>query len=142
MMRAFAWWGISTSTSAAVWPDFSRSSRQAAAISVTARLKTSRPFGIRIAWSRASTVSCDAGRRVPPAGICRMSAAVPSAPRIVPSIPGRSEACTITAPAPSPNRIAVVRSVKSRIRLKISAPASRIVSAIPACTNAVALARP
>ncbi len=80
--------------------------------------------------------------RVPPAGIIRISAAVPSAPRTVPSIPGRSDACTITAPAPSPNRIEVVRSVKSRIRLKISAPASRTVSAIPAWTNAVALASP
>jgi hypothetical protein len=48
MMRALAWCGISTSTSAGVWPDFSSSSRHAVAISVTARLKTSRPFGIRI----------------------------------------------------------------------------------------------
>ena len=29
MMRAFAWWGISTSTSSIVWPDFSSSSRHA-----------------------------------------------------------------------------------------------------------------
>ena len=80
--------------------------------------------------------------RVPPAGIIKMSAAVPSAPRTVPSIPGVSDACTITAPAPSPNRIEVVRSVKSRILLKISAPTVRTVSAIPAWTKAVALARP
>jgi hypothetical protein len=36
----------------------------------------------------------------------------------------------------------VVRSVKSRIRLKISAPTSRTVSAMPVSTNAVAVARP
>ncbi len=47
MIRAFAWWGISTSMSSIVRLDFSRSSRQAEAISVTARLKTSRPLGMR-----------------------------------------------------------------------------------------------
>ena len=47
MMRAFAWWGMRTSMSSIESPDFSSSSRVAAPISVTARLKTSRPLGMR-----------------------------------------------------------------------------------------------
>ena len=69
-------------------PDFSSSSRHAAAISVTARLKTSRPFGMRTVWSFASTVSAEGGVRVPPAGIHRISAAPPSAPSTAPFEPG------------------------------------------------------
>ena len=78
---------------------------------MTARLKTSRPFGMRTVWSLASTVSAEAGVRVPPAGIHRISAAFPSAPRIEPSMPAASDARTTAAPAPSPNRMQVPRSV-------------------------------
>ena len=92
-------------------PDFSSSSRVAAPISVTARLKTSRPLGMRTVWSFAATVASEAGVRVPPAGIHRISAASPSAPRTAPSNPGVSEARTTAAPAPSPNRMQVPRSV-------------------------------
>ena len=49
---------------------------------------------------------------------------------------------TTAAPAPSPNRMQVPRSEKSRMRLKISAPISRIVSAMPAVMNAVAADSP
>ena len=88
MMRAFAWWGISRSTSSGVCPFFSRTSRHAAAISVTARLNTSRPFGMRMRCRSFATVSAVAGSREPPPGISRISAAVPSAPSTVPSMPG------------------------------------------------------
>ena len=141
MIRAFAWWGISRSTSSVVWPFFSRTSRQAAAISTTARLKTSRPLGIWMRWRCAATVSGVAGSREPPPGMMRISAAVPSAPSTVPSIPGRSAAWTIAAPAPSPNSTQVCRSWKSRIRLNTSAPISSTVSAMPAWTNPVAVAK-
>ena len=136
MMRAFAWWGINRSTSSGECPFFSRTSRQDAAISVTARLNTSRPFGIWIRCREAATVSADAGSRDPPAGSSRISAAVPSAPSTVPSIPGRSLAWITVAPAPSPNSTHVCRSVKSRIRLYTSAPINKTVSAIPDSTNA------
>ena len=120
-------------------PDFSRSSLQAADISTTARLKTSRPPGIRIEWSPAATVSADAGRAEPPAGMIRTSAVVPSAPSTESITPGSSPARRTTAPAPSPNRMQTVRSVMSSVFEMTSAPITRTVSAAPDSMNAVAV---
>ena len=51
------------------------------------------------------------GRTVPSLGTHRMSAIVPSTPNSDPITPaGASEDWTITAPAPSPNRMHVPRS--------------------------------
>ena len=135
MIRAFAWWGISRSTSSVVCPFFSSSSRHEAAISVTARLNTSRPFGMRIRCRLAATVSGVAGSREPPPGIDQDLGRGAVGAEDGAFDPGRSAACTIAAPAPSPNRMQVCRSVKSRIRLNTSAPISSTVSAIPASTN-------
>ena len=57
-------------------------------------------------------------------------------------MPGRSAAWITAAPAPSPKRMHVPRSVKSRMRLKTSAPTSSTVSAMPEVTNAVAVDSP
>ena len=57
-------------------------------------------------------------------------------------IPGWSTAWITVAPAPSPNRMLVPRSVKFRNRLNTSAPISRTVSAMPEVTNAVAVDSP
>ena len=139
MIRAFAWWGISRSTSSGPNPDFSSSCRHAFDISTTARLKTSRPFGIWIAWSFASTEAWLAGSAEPPPGMIRISAARPSAPRTEPSTPGSSERRSTTAPAPSPNSTQVVRSWKFITRDRTSAPITTTVSACPDSMKAVAV---
>ena len=76
-------------------------------MAVTARRNTSDP-SITILVSGPA----DPGRTVPSFGTQRMSAIVPSTPNTDPRTPvSRSVACITTAPAPSPNRMQVPRSV-------------------------------
>jgi len=52
--------------------------------------------------------------------------------------PGRSLASSTTAPAPSPNNTHVVRSLKSKMREKTSAPTTKAHDAAPLLTMASA----
>ena len=54
-----------------------------------------------------------------------------------PARPVRSDACRMTAPAPSPNSTQVVRSLKSRMREKVSAPITSAVRCAPLRMKAV-----
>jgi hypothetical protein len=57
-------------------------------------------------------------------------------------MPGSALASSTTAPAPSPNSTQVVRSSKSRMREKTSAPTTSAQRALPARTMASATDRP
>ena len=131
MMRALAWWGISRSTSSAWTPALSSSSRQALVMDTTACLNTSLPDDIRILSSPATRSSAVAGRSVPPAGMVRRFASLPSAASDEARTPGSSDGTMTVAPAPSPNSTQVVRSVKSSLRESTSAPTTSTVSDCP-----------
>ena len=63
----------------------------------------------------------------PPTSLYRNRSALPSASRSQPSsCPGPSQASSTTAPEPSANRMAVLRSVQSVIRARLSVPMQRI----------------
>ena len=71
-----------------------------------------------------------------------MSVAVPSAPSVDPITPGSAEGRSTTAPAPSPKRMQVLRSVMSRTLDNTSAPSTSTVSADPDSTNATPVESP
>ena len=87
---------------------------------------------MRKKFRRALRVSSVTGSAVPPAGWVSSSAAVPSSASIDWMTPGSSPGSRSDAPAPSPNRTHVVRSVMSRTRDRTSAPMTRTRSAEPA----------
>ena len=92
-----------------------------------ANLNTSLPvMCMACSWSR--TVSNVAGRRVPPAGMLRNGAPLPSLPRSNEKMLPLSVGWTSTAPAPSPKRTQVLRSSQSRILESTSAPMTRTFS--------------
>lgn len=101
------------------------------AITFVANLYTSRPF----MWMKCSpsrTVRALAGWALPPAGTDKRSPPEPSERKtdeITP--PGSSLACNTKAPAPSPNRIHVSRSVQSRNLDRVSAPITKAVLIAP-----------
>ena len=87
--------------------------------------------------SPLATVSADAGRRLPPAGISSRPAALPSHPRSHASRPGPSsgDALSTMAAAPSPKRMQVPRSVGSVTRDSVSAPITSTCSRLPAVSS-------
>ena len=100
---------------------------EASAIAVTARRNTSEP-------SMTSLVPGldEPGSMVPSFGTQSMSATVPSTPSSEARTPaGASVAWMTTAPAPSPKRMHVARSVKSTNQLRRSTPTSNTVPAAP-----------
>ena len=111
MMRMLAWWGTTRAMSSAVTPAWSSDRWAESTITRTARRKTSLPS--------ISEVAADVGVRAG-AGAEPSRAEVPAE-----QSPGPSTARATTAPAPSPNRMAVLRSSQSMIRLIVSAPISR-----------------
>ncbi len=81
----------------------------------------------RKCW-RASTVSWLAGSLVPPAGMLRKGAPLPSLPRSKAKIEPLSLGRTSTAPAPSPNSTQVLRSCQSSAFETASAPVTSTLS--------------
>ena len=75
----------------------------------------------------------------PPAGMYRISDMLPSTPSKLDSRPGRSDACSTTAPAPSPNSTQVSRLVQSVTALSFSAPITRAVLTRPDSMAAAAV---
>ena len=65
-------------------------------------------------------------------GTHKISTCLPSAWMSVAKMPGVLEACSTTAPAPSPNSTQVVRSLKSRMRENTSAPTTSAFLTAPA----------
>ena len=106
-------------------PDFS-SALSAVELSLrTASLNVSPPR-IRMYCSRAATMACVAGLAAAPPGIQMEYVAAVSVVNSMPRVPpGSSDADMTTAPAPSPKRTHVLRSVKSVQRLIVSAPMTR-----------------
>ena len=92
---------------------------------------------------RSAMVVGPAGQAEPPAGTMIPSAPVPSEKRSIPNRPpGWSLAWSTTAPAPSPNRTQVLRSVQSMNRLNTSTPTSSTFRYMPLRMKLVAVARP
>src|SRR6266545_5229043 len=93
---------------------------------------TAWPSSMRRKLRRCWRVSEVIGSPEPPAGTVSSSAWPPSSARSESMSPGSSLASRRAAPAPSPNRTQVVRSVMSRTRDRTSAPTRRMRSAAPA----------
>ncbi len=75
-------------------------------------------------------------------GVQQAAPAVPSTPRSQPSRePSPGTASTTTAPAPSPNRKALVRSAQLVARVRVSAPI-RSTRSMPRATSPAAVTRP
>ena len=124
MIRMLAWCGISQSISASVSPALAKAAWAAFSSTPTASLKTACP----------SILRTGSPRTLPPdtlPGTHKISTCLPSACKSLDRMPGVSEASSTTAPAPSPNNTQVVRSLKSRMRLKTSAPITRARLAAP-----------
>ena len=112
MMRTLAWWGMKRSTSSSWRPAPSMVRTAASLIVVTARRNTSGPF-MRMPPSSGSLGP--GSPTLPSLGTRRMSHTEPSMPSSELRSPtGSSVASSTTAPAASPKRTAVERSVKSR----------------------------
>ena len=78
----------------------------------------------------------------PPISAYRKRSALPSASRSQPSsCPGPSQASSTTAPEPSANRMAVLRSVQSVMRARVSVPMHRTFRA-PMATSPWAITSP
>src|SRR6266581_2814191 len=91
----------------------SRASRAVASKVLTATLKVSLPF-ILTYCCRPASMASDAGRREPPPGTHTKSQRSPSECKWVDRTPrSSSEGSSKAAPAPSPNRMQVLRSVQS-----------------------------
>ncbi len=116
MIRMLAWCGTYTSTSSTVFPHSARIASAELTITRVANLNTSRPFIVRTrgaAVRRAAIRSPGSSSSLPPA---------PSAPSSKPRKPPRSTGSSTTAPAPSPKRTSVERSVQSSTRESMSPP--------------------
>ena len=107
-MRIFAWCGISQSISASVFPALASVARAVSAKTPTASLNTACPSMCK---------NAEPSTAPPPTlpGTHKIPTCLPSACKSVAKMPGVSDASRTTAPAPSPNRTQVVRSLKSKI---------------------------
>ena len=136
MIRMFAWWGTKTSMSSGVRPAASIARRATGAICHTAHLKTLAPSWRSVGHSPVRWASChDAVWPMRPAW-------PPSEPQTVGPIPGTSEGPTTAAPAPSPSRNEMARSVGSMKSDIFSGPTTRTCRATPERTSASAWPMP
>ena len=124
MMRMLAWWGISQSMSDSVLPALTSTDRATSASTPTASLKTAWPSILRVGSPKIWPPLTLPGTHSTPT-------CLPSACSSVARMPGRSDASKTTAPAPSPNSTQVLRSLKSRMRLKTSLPTTSAHRAAP-----------
>src|SRR6478735_5200148 len=107
MIRMLAWWGTIRARSSGVTPAWAIDFWALSTMIRTARRNTSLPSICML----------------PPISAKSSRSAVPSVSRSQPSsCPGPSTASSTTAPEPSPNRIAVLRSSQSVIRARVSVP--------------------
>ena len=126
MIRMLAWWGTTRPMSSMVTPARSMALVAAASRASTARRKTSLPF-MKI---------------FPPCSQVRMLAAEPSDMRSQPKRVGLlADRSMTTAPAPSPNRTQVPRSVQSMMPQRPTLPITKMVSTPPSA-NCMAVTRP
>ena len=124
MMRMLAWCGINQSMSACVMFAFASVARAELSSTPTASLNTAWPS----IFKSASPTT------LPPEtlpGTHKIPTCLPSACRSVAKMPGTLDAASTTAPAPSPKSTQVVRSEKSRMREKTSAPTTNALLALP-----------
>jgi len=127
MMRILAWCGTMHWTWSSVSPAASTASFVEEAITRVAKRKTSRP-SMWMKCSPAWMVASAAGWRLPPAGTDSRSPPEPSERITAESTPpGRSLACSTKAPAPSPNRMQVLRSFQLTKRESVSVPITNAV---------------
>ena len=123
-------------------PALSKAFSAVCPMTLTANLYTSLPSICTYVrpFSRASSVGNIA---VPLAGMLRYLPPFPSAPISMPRIPYPSGTGPKTAaPAPSPKRTQVLRSLKFNTRLRISAPITRTRLYIPVSIYCVAVITP
>ena len=131
MIRSLAWCGMKTLISSLAKPCSFKSSAVTSAMALTATLKVSLPF-IRIYGSLCSMdFGSLGGWFEPPPGMQMKSAYSPLDFIRLPRIPWSPfVAWSTTAPAPSPNRTQVERSLQSTYRVRISPPMTRTFSAL------------
>ncbi len=121
MIRMFAWCGRNTSMSSGWRPAASMAAVAALAISKLAHLKTVGPF-----WRRVGhEVSVPSFTLSQEWVMFTASACEPSDPHTVGPIPGVSDGPMTAAPAPSPRRKEIERSVGSMTSDMRSAPTTR-----------------
>ena len=136
MMRMFAWWGMNAARSPGSRPAASSASRAFFAISHTAQRKTVGPSCRSVGHAWPSRIE-------PSVFVIRMvSQCEPSEPHTDGLMPGSSEGPPTTAPAPSPSRKLIERSVGSTISESFSTPTTSTCSAMPLRTSASACATP
>lgn len=125
-MRMFAWCGTNTSTSSTVSPESSSISRTFCAVCQTAQRNTVRPSCSRVGHSALPS------RKSVSEPVIRMVFQLsPSLPQTVGPIIGTSLAPTTAAPAPSPSRKEMVRSVGETKSESFSAPITSTLRALP-----------
>src|SRR5699024_5591650 len=126
MVGMFAWWGAKTSVSSTVSPDWTSISRTFSAVCHTAQRKTVRPSCSRVGHS---AVPSRKSMREP---VIRMvSQLSPSLPHTVGPTLGSWLAPTTAAPAPSPSRNEMERSVGETKSESFSAPITSTLRALP-----------
>ena len=121
MMRILAWWGTNAANSLAETPDSSSAFFATLAISQTAQRKTACPSWRRV--GKPPSRSAKASWRV--LFMPTASHLDPSEPHWVGPIPTISLGPTTAAPAPSPSRKEILRSVGSTMSLSFSAPTTK-----------------
>ena len=99
-------------------------------MSRVASRKTSRPF-MCTHWRPASIIAGEAGLREPPPGRQRSAPWLPSTPSSNPWKPPLATGSITAAPAPSPKRMQVPRSVQSTIFESVSEPITSAFCATP-----------
>src|SRR6266540_362809 len=140
-IRLFAWWAMTYFTSPGASFSAASTSRQLSSRARTATLKTSAPF-IFTKWVRSRTTFSEIGSFEPPPGWSRIGTYEPSAWRRVVRSPrrGSSVGFSTIAPAPSPKRMQVFRSVQSVRRVSASAPTTSSFFTAPDAMNRSATA--
>ena len=137
MMRMFAWCGTKAARSEGWMPAASMACRATFTISQTAHRKTVGP-----SWRRVGQGAAPSRKSVSVAFMPTASALDPSDPQMVGPMPGVSLGPITTAPAPSPSRNEMLRSVGSTMSLSFSAPTTTTCFASPPRMSASAWPTP
>ena len=133
MILIFAWWVTSAERSSALIPATSSACWATFTISQTAHLNTVRPSWRIVGQPASPSLK---SRRDPV--MLTEDQCEPSEPQTVGEIPASSEGPTMAAPAPSPRRNEIERSVGSMKSLSFSPPTTKTYLATPDRTSASA----